>query len=495
MAAIGAGVLGVLCLSSSVFAAMTAGGGEETPAPAPAPAPAPIVPDTQDDEADSASVVTPKVITGSVKGQYVRLWQGTPYQNQDEYALNILELEVYDSSGTNIAQGKSATARSQYPGDHQPVLAFDGSLDTKYRSNYDDKDDWLEVDLGSVIDIHKIVIRHPDSEAMKDGLRGYIEIFTGDETIGKTTQIEETSTDHVYTYNFKERGGGKWRGGQGILRTRADIIAANEAAADAEQKRLTEESATEAARIASLKASMKDYETVVCKQGTDPHNRVGAYWEWGDDDKLRLYPNAEIASSWVSDWSTNYKTINCTGIVVGPDNVMNPAVAAEAARIASLKASLVDYETIACEQGTDPRGDTTNKWEWGNDDRLRNYPSPEIADSWVSDWRTNYKTINCTGLVVGPNNVLNPAYDPAAEANRIASLKASMNDYETVACEQGTDPKGDPTNKWEWGNDDRLRLWPNPQIADSWVSDWRTNYKTINCKGIDVGPDNVMNPN
>jgi len=239
MAAIGAGVLGVLCLSSSVYAAMSGGGGEETPALAPTP----VIPDTQnEDETGSASVVTPKVITGSVKGQYVRLWQGTPYQNQDAYALNILELEVYDSSGINIAQGKSATARSQYPGDHQPVLAFDGSLDTKYRSNYDDKDDWLEVDLGSVIDIHKIVIRHPDSEAMKDGLRGYIEIFNGDETIGKTTQIEETSTNHVYTYNFKERGGGKWRGGQGILRIREDVIAekqaADAAAADAEQKRL-----------------------------------------------------------------------------------------------------------------------------------------------------------------------------------------------------------------------------------------------------------------
>ena len=243
MAAIGAGVLGVLCLSSSVYAAISGGGGEETPALAPTP----VIPDTEtetnaEDEADSSSDGTPKVITGPVKGQYVRLSQGTPYQNQDAYALNILELEVYDSSGTNIAQGKSATARSQYPGDHQPVLAFDGSLDTKYRSNYDDKDDWLEVDLGSVIDIHKIVIRHPDSEAMKDGLRGYIEIFNGDETIGKTTQIEETSTNHVYTYNFKERGGGRWRGGQGILKTRADLItekqAADAAAADAEQKRL-----------------------------------------------------------------------------------------------------------------------------------------------------------------------------------------------------------------------------------------------------------------
>ena len=240
MAAIGAGVLGLLCLSSSVYAAMNRGGGEENPTQIT------VVPDTQTEtETDSGFG------TDDVKGQYVRLWQGDPYQSRDAYALNILELEVYDSSGTNIAQGKTATARSQYPGDHQPVLAFDGSLDTKYRSNYDNEEDWLEVDLGSVIDIHKIVIRHPGSEdvyegvAMKDGLRGYIEIFNGDGTIGKTTQIGETSTDHVYTYNFKERGGGKWRGGQGILKSREDIIAkkqaADAAASDAEQKRLAAE--------------------------------------------------------------------------------------------------------------------------------------------------------------------------------------------------------------------------------------------------------------
>ena len=189
MAAIGAGVLGLLCLSSSVCSAMSGGGGEETPAQIT------VVPDTET-EAGSTPTRTstgaaqsppPAGIgtfgTDAVKGQYIRLWQGEPYQSQKAYALTILELEVYDSSGTNIAKDKTASSRSQYPGDHQPVLAFDGSLDTKYRSNYDVNEDWIEVDLGSVMDIHKIVIRHPGSEdvyegvAMKDGLRGYLSLI------------------------------------------------------------------------------------------------------------------------------------------------------------------------------------------------------------------------------------------------------------------------------------------------------------------------------
>jgi hypothetical protein len=370
MAAIGAGVLGLLCLSSSVYASMM-GGKEEKPA---ATTPAATTP------------ATATVVSKDVKGRYVRLWQGEPYQNQDAYALNILELEVYDSSGTNIAQGKTATARSQYTGDHQAVMAFDGSLDTKYRSNYDDKEDWLEVDLGSVIDIHKIVIIHPGSEdvyegvAMKDGLRGYIEIFDDDGKVVKTSQIEETSTDHVYTYNFKERGGGNWRGGQGILKTRADLIAekqaADAAADEAEQKRL--------ASVAVEKAAAD--KAAVEKAAAD---KAAA-------DKALLDEQAANRARFLSEAADRAAEGNRIA-----------SEAAEANRIASLKASMVDYETVACEAGTDPRNDPNNKWEWGNDDKIRLYPNPKIADSWVSDWRTNYKTINCTGLVDGGDNVMN----------------------------------------------------------------------------------------
>ena len=332
MAAIGAGVLGLLCLSSSVYAAMSGGGGEETPDKTI------VVPDTET-ETDSGFG------TDAVKGQYVRLWQGDPYQSQDAYALNILELEVYDSSGTNIGQGKTATARSQYPGDHQPVLAFDGSLDTKYRSNYDNEEDWLEVDLGSVIDIHKIVIRHPGSEdvyegvAMKDGLRGYIEIFNGDGTIGKTTQIGETSTDHVYTYNFKERGGGKWRGGQGILNSREDIItkkqAADAAASDAEQKRLAladaraaqaaaeaRAEAAEAARVAAEQANLDEItrlreaeekrlahlNTIAGKVSAGSYANIGECWkeakngpDWGPNGKVSCCDMPDVH---VGSWGT-----------------------------------------------------------------------------------------------------------------------------------------------------------------------------------------------
>jgi hypothetical protein len=353
MATIGAGVLGLLCLSSSAYAAMNMGGGEETPAQIT------VVPDIETKVEAEAEAKPEAGIdtfgTETVKGQYVRLWQGEPYQSQDAYALNILELEVYDSSGTNIAQGKSATSSSQYPGDHQPVLAFDGSLDTKYRSNYDVEEDWLEVDLGSVMEIHKIVIKHTGSEdvyegvAMKDGLRGYIEIFDGNGTIGKTTQIGVTSTDDVYTYNFKERGGGKWRGGQGLLKSRADIIAkkqaADAAADEEEQKRIATAKKAEAAKkveaakkaeadqkiadaadelakvqaaTAAETARLAYLSTISGRAGAGAFANIGECWaeaknmpDWGSNSKSSCCDMDYESGSWAT-WDQNSASFWCS---------------------------------------------------------------------------------------------------------------------------------------------------------------------------------------
>tara|TARA_B110000902_G_C13931851_1_gene446242 strand:- start:137 stop:652 length:516 start_codon:yes stop_codon:yes gene_type:complete len=144
-----------------------------------------------------------------VSGRYVRVALNATSLADGAYALNIKELEVYDSTGTNIAAGKTATASTEYPGDYQAGLAFDGSLDTMYHSLHDTTEDWLEVDLGSVKDIHKVVIKHPDDEAVhkevavKDRLRGHVIIKDGSEAIVETTpDISTTTANHTYTYDF-----------------------------------------------------------------------------------------------------------------------------------------------------------------------------------------------------------------------------------------------------------------------------------------------------
>ena len=176
----------MVCCSSSSMASMMMGGetAEETKSTTPTP-------------------------TG-VSGRYVRVALNATSLADTAYALNIEELEVYDSTGTNIAAGKTATASTEYtPGEYQAGLAFDGSLDTMYHSLHNTTEDWLEVDLGSVKDIHKVVIKHPGAEAVhkevavKDRLRGHVIIKDGSKEIVKTTpDISITTADHTYTYDF-----------------------------------------------------------------------------------------------------------------------------------------------------------------------------------------------------------------------------------------------------------------------------------------------------
>ena len=145
-----------------------------------------------------------------VSGRYVRVALNATSLADTAYALNIEELEVYDSTGTNIAAGKTATASTEYtPGEYQAELAFDGSLDTMYHSLHNTTEDWLEVDLGSVKDIHKVVIKHPGDNdafqnvAVKDRLRGHVIIKDVSEAIVKTTpDISITTANHTYTYDF-----------------------------------------------------------------------------------------------------------------------------------------------------------------------------------------------------------------------------------------------------------------------------------------------------
>jgi hypothetical protein len=185
----GVGLMMVFCSSSSIASMLMSG-------------------DETIEETKSTTPTTPTP-TG-VSGRYVRVALNATSLADTAYALNIKELEVYDSTGTNIAAGKTATASTEYtPGEYQAELAFDGSLDTMYHSLHNTTEDWLEIDLGSVKDIHKVVIKHPGDEdvhkevAVKDRLRGHVIIKDGSKEIVKTTpDISITTADHTYTYDF-----------------------------------------------------------------------------------------------------------------------------------------------------------------------------------------------------------------------------------------------------------------------------------------------------
>ena len=217
----------VMCLSVCCISSFLSIGGDDGSLAGPSAGPS----------AGDADPADPGDVPGgsSVPGRYVRLWQGHPYRADTAYSLNIIELEVYDGDGKNIASVApiKATSSSVYvqpnadteDPNHMAWKAFDVNIDTMYHSLGDNKEDWLEIDLGSVQNIHKIVIKHPTDStvdrgvAVKDRLRGYIQIKDGSGNNRTTPQFEETSTDGTYTFDFMETSPA-WKGAQGALKIR-----------------------------------------------------------------------------------------------------------------------------------------------------------------------------------------------------------------------------------------------------------------------------------
>ena len=217
----------VMCLSVCCISSLLSIGGDDGSSADPSAGPS----------AGDADPTDPDDVPGgsSVPGRYVRLWQGHPYRADTAYSLNIIELEVYDGDGKNIASVApiKATSSSVYvqpnadteDPNYMAWKAFDVNPDTMYHSLGDNKEDWLEIDLGSVQNIHKIVIKHPTDStvdrgvAVKDRLRGYIQIKDGSGNNRTTPQFEETSTDGTYTFDFMETSPA-WKGAQGALKIR-----------------------------------------------------------------------------------------------------------------------------------------------------------------------------------------------------------------------------------------------------------------------------------
>lgn len=96
--------------------------------------------------------------TGGVKARYVKILK-TLSVPQD--ALHVNELEVFDSTGANVAKGKVVTADSFYDANTYPAkAATDGNYATMWHSGCSaiGCKAWMQVDLGQTVNILAIRI-------------------------------------------------------------------------------------------------------------------------------------------------------------------------------------------------------------------------------------------------------------------------------------------------------------------------------------------------
>jgi hypothetical protein len=178
MAAIAVAGVGLMVVcSSSLAAAMMMGGEEETP--------------TTTTTAGPSGPVLPEA-------QYVRVKR--PSADYPGNIINLGELEVFDRAGTNIALNTTVTGGpSNHPAGPWPNLT-DGNYNNLAHT-FDSGESFIEVDLGAVKEIAKIVISNR-SDCCQDRLGGAkIELLDGSRA-NVTTTPAIVSSKMKLTYDF-----------------------------------------------------------------------------------------------------------------------------------------------------------------------------------------------------------------------------------------------------------------------------------------------------
>jgi hypothetical protein len=194
--------LGMMCLSSSVGAALMMGGsGEE----------------------DSGGGGGAGAGAGPIlpKGRYVRFTfhEGAP----SKYILAPKEIKVFDKQGVNVALTKPVEAHGHHNAKRSPKEnAVDGDEDTIWHSKHGSDTDWIEVDLEEEVEISKIVITQGTATTVHNGVESWARMSGGgpDSTdkgsyiiikdaamteVKKTEDIKTVAAE--YTYDFTKEDG------------------------------------------------------------------------------------------------------------------------------------------------------------------------------------------------------------------------------------------------------------------------------------------------
>jgi len=164
-----------------------------SPGPGPAPAPAPA-------------------LAQLPRGRFVKLEQTVAYDEDAEgdqcaksKVINLAEVEVLDTNGTNLAFEKAVTGSSQESSTNGYFNLTDGRKNnfTHTACVTDEVNDYLQIDLGSVQEIKKIVITNRSiAQHRAIGIKAIILGGGGQTVIAESPLI--TTAAREYTLSFPE---------------------------------------------------------------------------------------------------------------------------------------------------------------------------------------------------------------------------------------------------------------------------------------------------
>ena len=145
----GVGLLSVCCVISSFGASM--GNGDETPVTTTGvdevgiPTPVPMT--------DAEIALLPQAV-------YVRVGKTVDITNQEHRFINLSEVEVFDEKGKNIALNRTVTMSDASNPEYASLTGnlVDDDLTSVSRTGGTTQKHWLEINLGGIKRIHKVVV-------------------------------------------------------------------------------------------------------------------------------------------------------------------------------------------------------------------------------------------------------------------------------------------------------------------------------------------------
>jgi len=174
------------------------------------------IPEEEEEEEEEEPTIgpappAPPAPSAPPRGRYVRLEQTVGYDADAEgdqcdksKVINIAEIEVFDTNGTNLATDKAVSGSSQESSTNGYFNLTDGIKNnfTQTACLVDDEtNDYLQIDLGSVQEIKSIVVtnRRNTAKHRAVGLKLIVSGGDGDLESPVITTIADT-----YTLTFPE---------------------------------------------------------------------------------------------------------------------------------------------------------------------------------------------------------------------------------------------------------------------------------------------------
>jgi hypothetical protein len=145
-------VVGLLCLSSSAGAALMMGGGEDDGSGGAGGG--------GGGTEDPPVLMTDEEIALLPQAVYVRVGKTVDITNPEHRFINLTEVEVFDEKGENIALNRPVSMSDASNPDYASLTGnlVDGDLTSIARTGGTTQKHWLEINLGGIKRIHKVVV-------------------------------------------------------------------------------------------------------------------------------------------------------------------------------------------------------------------------------------------------------------------------------------------------------------------------------------------------